>query len=163
VNALPSPAAQLSEADRYVIEHYRSRDLKEMAVELGCKWQAVQHRVEKLIRRGELRREQRAYRPPWTRADLMKLEAMIAAGRTDRTIAATLGRSPVAVNIARTRRGIEPRRKMLLSGQQVRRRLGLGCAKTVSRWIRSGWLRGRHGIAAVRLRAAVAVLAEDAA
>lgn len=81
----------------------------------------------------------------WEANDLLALEEMIEQGRGDAQIGQALGCSAGAVNIARKRRGIRPRRKAMLTARAVARRLGLGCSKTVAQWIRAGYLKGRKG------------------
>jgi excisionase family DNA binding protein len=75
----------------------------------------------------------------------MELFDLIDAGCSDREIAGRLGVSPNAVFIARKRYGVPSRTARLLSAEAVARQVGVSCAKTVARWIRQGWLRGRRG------------------
>jgi excisionase family DNA binding protein len=66
-------------------------------------------------------------------------------GWDDTRIAAKLGCSATAVSLARKRAGIPCVTKTLRCPQQIAALLGLGCPKTVVRWIQAGWLRGRRG------------------
>lgn len=83
--------------------------------------------------------------PAWTVEQISALESLIEAGVSDRRIAQRLGRSENAVRIARKRHHIAPRQKALLSARTVAQRLGIGCAKTVVRWVQLGWLKGHRG------------------
>jgi hypothetical protein len=60
-------------------------------------------------------------------------------------MARQLGCTKIAVQIARKRNGIASRSATLLSARAVQERLGLGCSKTVTRWIKLGWLAGKRG------------------
>lgn len=81
----------------------------------------------------------------WTEQDLFLLEAGIEAGWNDATIARKLGCTVEALRLARKRHGVRSRRKTLMSARAVADLLGVGCAKTVVRWIEHGWLHGRRG------------------
>lgn len=81
----------------------------------------------------------------WSQKDLDRLEGMICEGLSDSRIGRVLGCTAGAVNIARKRNGIAPRREVLLTAREVARRLGVGCSKVVARWIVAGYLRGRKG------------------
>ena len=81
----------------------------------------------------------------WSREDLAHLEGMICEGLSDSRIGRVLGSTANAVNIARKRNGIAPRRKVLLTAREVSRRLGIPCSKSVAWWIRAGYLGGRKG------------------
>lgn len=81
----------------------------------------------------------------WTRARLWKLMECIERGWEDERIAAALGTTVGAIQLARKRHGIPSRTKTLLSAQTAAQRLGLGCGKTIVHWIESGWLTGRRG------------------
>lgn len=81
----------------------------------------------------------------WTRTRLMQLASLLEEGLTDAAIARKLGTTVNGVKLARKRYGIKPRTAVLLSATTIARRLGIGCGKTVTRWLESGWLRGRRG------------------
>lgn len=81
----------------------------------------------------------------WEPEELQLLEDMIEEGRSDAFIGKRLNCTANAVNIARKRHKIAPRRKVLLTSRSVQVRLGVSCAKTVAWWIREGWLKGRKG------------------
>lgn len=84
-------------------------------------------------------------RRQWTERDLFQLEDLLAQGLSDAVIAKRLGCTPEAVNLARKRHGLRSRSALLLSSREIARRLGIGCAKTVTRWIEAGWLVGKQG------------------
>lgn len=70
---------------------------------------------------------------------------LLERGWSDERIAAELGTTAIAVNIARKRHGIPSRTATLLSCRAVADRLGIPCSKTITRWIEVDWLRGKHG------------------
>ena len=76
----------------------------------------------------------------------MRLEEMLAAGMSDRAIGRRLGCTPVALNVVRKRRGIPARRTLLHSARVIAKRLGIPSGdKTVTWWLRQGYLKGRRG------------------
>lgn len=81
----------------------------------------------------------------WTPERLSMIEDGIDRGLTDDTIARQIGCTKNAVQIARKRNGIASRSVVMLSARAVQERMGIGCAKTVARWINKGWLKGRRG------------------
>mgnify|MGYP003376150629 CR=1 FL=1 len=88
----------------------------------------------------------RGQRPPrWTARDLHDLDSMLDNGWSDERIARRLGRTPVAIRIMMKKRGMASRSRRLMSALRVAEMLGVGCAKTIVRWITNGWLRGRQG------------------
>ncbi len=83
-------------------------------------------------------------RKVWTAEDDMKLSDLIEAGRTVKQIAKAMGRSENSVKV-RMSRTVECRRIRPMSARQVADALGVGCSKTVTRWMEQGWLNGRKG------------------
>lgn len=81
----------------------------------------------------------------WTTRQIEELESLLERGLSDEHIGRRLGRSANAVNIQRKRLGIPSRTAQLLSCRQVADRLGIGCSKSVTRWIEAGYVRGRRG------------------
>lgn len=82
---------------------------------------------------------------PWT-ADERRYLRRHARSRSVREIAAVLGRTPSAVHIRRTRAGLgSPRgNPEHVTARDVTRLLGVGCSKTVHRWMDSGMLPSRY-------------------
>lgn len=80
----------------------------------------------------------------WTEDDLFVLDEMIHQGLSNRAIASRLGRSAEAVEIKRKRMGLRSRLDATLNGRKVARLLGVKCSKTVTWWLRNGWLEGRY-------------------
>lgn len=84
-----------------------------------------------------------ANRKYWSETDLLDLDELVRAGYGDHIIARRMGRSYDSVKIARRRKlGLRSGHYIVLSAAAVARALGVGCSKTVVRWIRQGWLRG---------------------
>ena len=81
----------------------------------------------------------------WTPDRLLELEELLSSGLTDKVIARRMGKSITAVHVARKRYGVPCRRRLIMTQRGVARLMGIGCAKTISRWIAEGWLRGRPG------------------
>lgn len=81
----------------------------------------------------------------WPLARRWRLMDLIERGWPDDRIGRELGVSADAVKLARRRYRIPPKSKTCLTARQIAKRLGLGCAKTVTRWIEQDWLKGRHG------------------
>lgn len=82
-----------------------------------------------------------ARRKAWTEADRMVVEEMIAAGRSIREIARKMKRSENSVKVY-TARNLKLRVIRPMTAHKVAVTLGLGCGKTVTRWIAQGYLRG---------------------
>lgn len=83
--------------------------------------------------------------PTWTRVETMRLLDMIEQGHSYDAIAQTLRRSRTAIAIKAKRLGTRiTTTRATLSARDVAHLLGLGCAKTVVRWIRRRWLRARN-------------------
>lgn len=86
----------------------------------------------------------------WTPPALFLLADLLATGLSDAAIARRLTArfghrfTPVAVQIARKRHGIKPRTKLALNACSTAKLLGIGCSKSVVRWIEQGWLKGRR-------------------
>lgn len=81
----------------------------------------------------------------WTDRRLMDLADLIERGWPDERIGAHFAVSAEAVNLARKRHDIHARSAYLLSARAVARELGIPCAKTITRWITRGYLKGRRG------------------
>lgn len=81
----------------------------------------------------------------WTKPRLWKLMELIERGWDDARIGREIGVMANAVNVARKRYAIPSRTETTFTARAVAKRLGIGCAKTVSYWIKRGWLNGRKG------------------
>lgn len=81
----------------------------------------------------------------WTNRRLEELANLIDHGWSDVEIGAHFGKSAASIQLARKRHGIRPRSGYHLSARAVAVMLGIPCAKTVIRWIKRGYLRGRRG------------------
>lgn len=83
--------------------------------------------------------------PRWTARDLFQLDMLLDQGLPDAAIARRLKRTPEAINLARKRHGLQSRSDRLMSARTVADLMGLGCAKTVTRWMQRGYLAGKRG------------------
>lgn len=83
----------------------------------------------------------------WTTARRFALLTLWEQGFSDRQIGARLGVSAEAIRVMRVRLGISRRRanRDVFTAQEAARMMGCGCAKTITRWIEHGLLRGRRG------------------
>lgn len=81
----------------------------------------------------------------WTRQELARLDMLLDQGLSDALIARRLKRSPEAINLARKRYGLKSRSGRLMSARAVADIMGIGCSKTVTRWMRRGYLAGKRG------------------
>ena len=83
--------------------------------------------------------------PNWTRDEVARLEVMVDEGRSYDWIARKLGRSRLGVRIkAKRLRHRITTTTATLSACDVALLLGLGCGKTVVRWVREYGLPGRN-------------------
>lgn len=100
----------------------------------------------------------------WTVQRQWRLAEYLERGLTDAEIGRTFGVSAEAVKLARQDFGIRPRTKVHLSTRSVARLLGIGCSKTVARWVDRGFLsshrtpRGPHGQRCIRYSALIRFL-----
>jgi hypothetical protein len=85
----------------------------------------------------------KAHRRFWTPARLFELLGLMEQGLTDRQIARHFGKSVDAITLARKRYRLPSRRSLFLSAQDVAQMMGIGCAKTVVRWIDLGFLKAK--------------------
>lgn len=83
-------------------------------------------------------------RKTWTQEERWRVEEMVCAGRSSAEIARALRRSENSVHVYLAR---NVKRKALrpLTARAVAAMLGVGCSKTIARWISAGWLVGRKG------------------
>lgn len=89
--------------------------------------------------------EGRTRRRFWTPDKMFVFVSMLERGMSDQGIADHFGTTVNAVMLQRKRSRISARSKQLLSARHVARLMGIGCAKTVVRWIEQGYLDGRRG------------------
>jgi hypothetical protein len=80
----------------------------------------------------------------WTWAMRFRLEDLVERGKTADQIAKALGVTRTAVIIAQKRYGLQNVQDASLSAREIAELMGIGCAKTVTKWIDRGFLRGRR-------------------
>ena len=128
--------------DAYILAHYSTTTLVEMAWHLGRRYQTVQQRVEILIQRGLLDRQQRYYSRPWTPEEDDWLSDHWGT-MSDAVVARHLRRSIDACKV-RTVRAVKVCRKMAFwTARNVADLFGVD-SHLVIKWIRAGCLRGRR-------------------
>lgn len=138
----------LTPAQRRVIEarFLQDRDIADVVVDLGMSIhsvKAIQHRGIEALRRqfqGFTLPRQIEHTRLWTPDDEARLRLGIAQGWNDASIARWLGRSKDAIHVRATRLGIPRRAPTTGCAAEVAAALGVGCAKTVQRWAKLGWL-----------------------
>lgn len=81
----------------------------------------------------------------WTRERRFTLQNLIEQGLPDPAIARRLHTTTDAVHLARKRYGIPCRRASTMTARAVAALLGVGCAKSITRWVDRGYLRGKRG------------------
>lgn len=74
-----------------------------------------------------------------------KVMELLNRGKSNAQIAKTMDTTEAAIVLMRRRYGIEGAAKTKMTSSEVARVMGIGCAKTVVRWIAEGWLDGIHG------------------
>ena len=118
---------------------------KRIARELGLTEAAIAATYRRYQRAGLVPRRASVKGPPWTPKDLDTLYQMIDAGYGYDAIARRLKRSRVAV-VLKCRR-LDYRlltTRAALTCRQAQTLLGIGCAKTITRWIGMGLLKARN-------------------
>lgn len=130
-----------AEEDAYIVAHYSTLTLVEMARALSRSDSSICHRCDALVRAGKLDRSQRAYHRNWTeREDDWLSDHWGVMG--DDAIAARLRRSVVAVAVRAKRLGLT-RRLAVYSASDVARLFGVG-SKAVVVWAERGWVEARR-------------------
>lgn len=81
----------------------------------------------------------------WPLARRWKVMTMIEQGRSNAQIAKALGVSTASIILVRKRYKLEPATSKLLTASRLADMMGVGCAKTISHWIRTGFLKATHG------------------
>ena len=81
----------------------------------------------------------------WPASRLETLYRLMEQGRPDAEIAAEMGTTEAAVQMAVRHWHLPSRQRLCLTARQVARLVGAKCAKSVARWVEAGWLVGRRG------------------
>lgn len=140
-----------AEEDAYLIAHYSTETIRQIARHLGRSWGVVQQRTYWLQKHGRLDVFERHYHRPWSEADDEYLHEWWGKLRGE-TVARHLNRSVNACVI-------RAKRAMGLNGHQniwparvVARLFGVN-DKTIVQWVKRGWLKARRaGCGAGRTR-----------
>ena len=80
----------------------------------------------------------------WTQARRFRLMTLIDQGLSNAQIATRMGTTEAAVHLARKRYKIGGVYRHALSARAVADMMGIGCAKTVTKWIERGFLAGKR-------------------
>ena len=81
----------------------------------------------------------------WTKERRFKLESLVEQGLPDPAIARRLHTTSAAIHLARKRYRIPCRRAAVMTARAIADVMGVGCAKSVTRWVDCGYLRGKRG------------------
>lgn len=81
----------------------------------------------------------------WPMARRWKVMELIERGKSNAEIATSVGATEAAVMLMRKRYKLETTKHSSLTARQVAVMMGIGCAKTVVRWIEEGFLKGKQG------------------
>lgn len=81
----------------------------------------------------------------WPMARRWQVMTMIERGKSSEQIAKAMGTTTASILLMRKRYHLEPAKAALLTARKVAAMMGVGCAKTVTKWIRAGFLKGIHG------------------
>lgn len=120
--------------------------LAEQARRLGRPATNLQQTYRRYVREGLVPKRERAPWRPWTNEERYELFDLVDRGYSYDAIARKLKRSRNAILIEISRRHYHhiTTTPATWSAQAVARLLGLGCSKTISYWIRRGWLKARN-------------------
>ncbi len=119
--------------------------LAEQARRLGRPVTNLQATYRRYVRAGLIPKRERAPWRPWSSTERDQLHALIDGGYGYDAIARKLKRSRNAIVVETKRRYHRvTTTPATWSAHDVARLLGLGCSKTVSRWISRGWLKARN-------------------
>jgi hypothetical protein len=145
--------------DSLVRWHNESVPIKEQAARLGRTYADIAVIRQRLAKKGLIVLPLRPAWRPWTRQELWTLRDKLEQGWSYRKIAKHLKRTETSV-VLKCRRRNERLTTLpeIFSARDVADLLGLGCAKTVTRWIDAGYLKafkgGRHPRHIYRIHAA---------
>lgn len=127
--------------DQYILQHYATMLLKDMAQHLGRDWKVVQQRCQILAHKGLLDRRERAYQRPWTQDEIDYLSDNWGL-LPDKAVARHLKRTVTACIIAAQRHAKVSRKMAFWTAHNVAELFGVD-DHAVIRWIGAGVLQGR--------------------
>lgn len=128
--------------DAYIIAHYSTATIRNIAAHFDVRAQVVQFHIEQLIKAGKLDRRARFYSPRWERWEIDYLKENYGQVK-DRTICRKLKRSLMGVEIKAKRLGLL-KSDNILSLNNIALILGVDSHK-VRQWVYEGKLMARQG------------------
>lgn len=116
----------------------------EQAKRLGLPVTRIAATRRRVLREGQAPNKPRQPWRTWSAKDTDKLINLVEQGFSYTQIARRMKRTEVSIKLKAKRLGVRiTTTNATLSARDVAEQLGLGCGKTVSRWIRLGWLKAR--------------------
>lgn len=116
-----------------------------IACELGLKPSQIENTRRKLIRAGLAPRRPRPPHKAWSTKETDKLISLIEQGVHYATIAKRMKRTEVSIRLRCKRIGVLlTTTNATMSARDVAAHLGVRCSKTISNWIRRGWLKATN-------------------
>jgi excisionase family DNA binding protein len=124
----------------------------DIARQLGLRVSQITNTRRKLIATGRIATRPRQPWRPWTPKDNDQLINLIERGTPYAMIAQKLKRTETSIRLQSKRIGVRiTTTKATMSARDVAAQLGVKCSKTVSRWIRLGWLKAANAGTAPRI------------
>ena len=81
----------------------------------------------------------------WPLARRFKVMELIEKGKSSADIAKAMNTTEASITLMRKRYKLDTTKDSRMTARQVAELMGVGCAKTVTRWITEGFLKGKHG------------------
>jgi excisionase family DNA binding protein len=114
----------------------------DIARQLGLRVSQIANTRRKLIASGQIATQPRQPWKSWSAKETDKLIQLIEQGMSYAMIAKKLKRTETSIRLQSKRIGVRiTTTKATMSARDVAAQLGVKCSKTVSRWIRLGWLK----------------------
>lgn len=146
MSAPPRPFAP--EEDRFIIEHYSTLTLVQIAEQLGRNWGSLQQRTKILARQHRLNLLTRAYHREWTPQEEAELLGRLGWDSLT-VIARALHRTRTSVVVRCKRLGLSRlearRRRARYNARDVGTIFGVDAKAITHSWMVRGWIHGERG------------------